>query len=139
VTDLDELYQAVILEHNRRPRGWGALDGAPHADGDNPFCGDRVRVWARVDGGRIGEARFESQSCAVTKASASLMTEAVPGLTVDEAAALFTRFERLVRGQGAEELGALVALSGVAAFPVRAACATLPWTTLLAALGIRAR
>jgi nitrogen fixation NifU-like protein len=132
---LDDLYQAIILEHNRRPRGWGALDGAVRADGDNPFCGDRVSVWVRLDGDCIAQVGFEAQSCAIAKASASLMSEAVRGLGVAAAAALFARFERLVRGEPVDaELGELVALGGVAAFPVRVACATLPWTTLTAAL-----
>jgi nitrogen fixation NifU-like protein len=136
--ELEALYQAIILEHNRSPRGWGAPEraGAARADGDNPFCGDRVTVWVQLDGACLAEVRFEAQSCAIAKASASLMTEAVRGLDGAAAAALFARLEQRLRGAPIAdgELGALVALSGVAAFPVRIACATLPWTTLATAL-----
>jgi nitrogen fixation NifU-like protein len=136
---LDELYQEIILEHNRRPRGWGAPEGADRrAERDNPFCGDRITVHARRDGARVAAVGFEAQACAIAKASASMMTEAVRGRTLDEVEALFARFARLLRGQPVEgEMGELVALSGVAAFPVRIACAELPWRTLYEALGVR--
>jgi nitrogen fixation NifU-like protein len=136
---LDELYQQIILEHNRHPHGWGAPDGADRcAARENPFCGDRVTVYARLDDARVTALGFEAQSCAIAKASASMMTGAVRGRTVAEAEALFARLQRVLRGQPADgELGELVALSGVAAFPVRIACAELPWSALFEALAER--
>jgi nitrogen fixation NifU-like protein len=140
-SELDRLYQDVILDHDRHPRGWGPPPGADRrAHGDNPFCGDQVTVYARLDGDRLAAVGFEAQSCAIARASASMMTEATRGRTCAELEALFARFQRLLRGEpdpdgdAAAALGPLVALGGVAAFPVRIACATLPWTTLLTAL-----
>jgi nitrogen fixation NifU-like protein len=137
---LDELYQQIILEHNRHPRGWGAPEGADRRVArENPFCGDRVTVHLRTDGARVVAVGFEAQACAIAKASASMMTEAVRGRTVEDAQALFARFGRLLRGQPVDgELGELVALSGVADFPVRIACAELPWSALFEALAAAA-
>ncbi len=137
--DLDALYQEIILDHNRRPRNYGELAGADRAvAGRNPLCGDEMTLWVRMEQDRIAEARFVAQGCAVSKASASLMTTAVKGKTRDEAGQLFDRFHRLVTGKLPESeqagLGALAALGGVAKFPIRVKCASLPWHALKKAL-----
>ncbi len=137
--DLDALYQEIILDHNRRPRNYGELAGADTTvAGRNPLCGDEMTLWVRMDDDRVAEARFVAQGCAVSKASASLMTAAVKGKTRDEAEQLFDRFHRLVTGKLPESeragLGALAALGGVAKFPIRVKCASLPWHALRRAL-----
>ena len=140
MSDLTELYQSVILDHNRKPRNFGALEGANRqADGKNPLCGDHVTVELVVGGDpeTIEEVRFTGQGCAISKASASLMTAAVKGKTRAEADALFARFHAMVLGESAgdkAELGQLVVFSGVSRFPVRVKCASLAWHTLRAAL-----
>ena len=136
---LSELYQNVILEHNRSPRNFRALDDADgKAEGYNPLCGDQVTVWVRMDGDVIGDVSFQGAGCAISKASASLMTGAVKGKTRAEAEALFERFHRLVTGGlppgEAESLGKLAVFSGVSHFPIRVKCASLSWHTLNAAL-----
>ncbi len=137
--DLDALYQEIILDHNRRPRNYGELAGADAVvAGRNPLCGDEMTLWVKVDDDRIADARFVAQGCAVSKASASLMTTAVKGKTLDEAEALFDRVHKLVTGKLSEEdrkgMGALAALGGVAKFPIRVKCASLPWHALRKAL-----
>jgi nitrogen fixation protein NifU and related proteins len=141
MSDLTELYQSVILDHNRKPRKFGALEGANRtAEGKNPLCGDQVLVSLRVEDDVIREVRFAGHGCAISKASASLMTAAVKGKTQAEADALFQRFHALVLGQSTEAdesgppLGQLVVFSGVSRFPVRVKCASLAWHTLKAAL-----
>jgi nitrogen fixation protein NifU and related proteins len=138
MSELSELYQEVILDHNRRPRNFGTLEGASHrAEGHNPLCGDRLRLFLRVDDGVIGDVRFEGTGCAISKASASLMTDAIKGRGVDEAGRLFERFHRMVTtppGEDVEDLGKLCVLAGVREFPVRVKCASLAWHTLKAAL-----
>jgi nitrogen fixation protein NifU and related proteins len=138
VSDLQELYQEVILDHNRKPRNSGVLEDADHtAEGKNPLCGDHVHVDVRLDGDVISDVRFRGQGCAISRASASLMTSAVKGKTRAEAEALFQRFHALVLGQDTgtgPELGQLVVFSGVSRFPVRVKCASLAWHTLKAAL-----
>ena len=138
MTDLQELYQSVILDHNRKPRNFGALPGANRtAEGKNPLCGDQVQVELHVDGDVISDVHFTGHGCAISKASASLMTAAVKGKTRAEAEALFQRFHALVLGQdpaGGKELGQLVVFSSVSRFPVRVKCASLAWHTLKAAL-----
>jgi len=139
-SDVHALYQAVILDHNKRPRNFRALGRARTAHGDNPLCGDSLTVYLRVEDGIITEAAFQGFGCAIARASASLMTECVRGKTVAEADALFQRFHRLVSslpGAPVEDLGMLTALAGVRQFPVRVKCATLPWRTLQAAAGAR--
>jgi len=136
---LDSLYQDLILDHNRRPRNYGALENANRqAAGDNPLCGDRLTVWLRVDGEKIEEVSFEGSGCAITRASASLMTASVKGKTRQEAEALLDRFHRLVTGllppDEVQALGKLAAFQGVSQFPVRIKCATLSWHALKAAL-----
>ena len=137
--DLDALYQEIILDHNRRPRNYGELPGADKTvAGRNPLCGDEMTLWVRMDDDRIAEAKFVAQGCAVSKASASLMTSAVKGKTRAEAVQLFDRFHKLVTGKLPEAeqtgLGALAALGGVAKFPIRVKCASLPWHALRQAL-----
>ena len=137
--DRSALYEEVILDHNRSPRNWGELAGATaRAEGHNPLCGDQLTLWLAVDGDVIREARFEAEGCAISKASASMMTQAVRGKTRAEAEALFERFHDLVTGRDAGEdksLGSLRAFGGVARFPMRVKCATLAWHALREALG----
>lgn len=141
--DLSDLYQEVILDHNRRPRNFRRLERPSHeAEGYNPLCGDRLTVFLQVEGDRIVEISFEGAGCAISKASASLMTDRVNGCTVDEARALFVRFQRMVTtptDEGVEDLGKLSVLAGVREFPVRVKCASLAWHTLKAALEEEAR
>jgi nitrogen fixation protein NifU and related proteins len=139
--ELRELYQSVILDHNRTPRNYGALpDANGHAEGHNPVCGDDVTVWVKMDGERIADVRFVGAGCAISKASASLMTTAVKGKTATEAGTLADRFQAVVTGQVAAPeptdpaLGRLAALSGVSRFPIRVKCATLAWHALRAAI-----
>ena len=137
MSDLDELYQEVILDHTRRPRNFGRLAAANRrASGDNPLCGDRLDLELEVRDGRIQDVAFQGAGCAISTASASLMTEAVKGRPLAEVEALAERFHTLMTGEGpaGEELGKLAALSGVRAYPMRVKCATLAWHTLRAAL-----
>lgn len=136
--DLRDLYQEVILDHNRRPRNFGTLPDANRtAEGNNPLCGDRITVHLRVEGDRLQGLTFEGSGCAISTASASLMTDALQGKTVEEAHALFHGFHELVtRGRDGdlEDLGKLAVFEGVREFPIRVKCATLAWHTLEAAL-----
>jgi nitrogen fixation NifU-like protein len=134
---LTELYREVILDHNRQPRNYGRLD--PHdaeAKGHNPLCGDRLTLTLVRDGDRVADLRFEGHGCAISMASASMMTEAVKGRTRAEIDALFRRVHALLttRDADAAGLGKLAALSGVREFPARVKCASLCWHTLNAAL-----
>jgi nitrogen fixation NifU-like protein len=139
-SDLRELYQEVILDHGKRPRNFGELPGANHqAEGYNPLCGDRETVFVRVRGDVLEDIRFTGAGCAISTASASMMTESLKGRTREEAEKLFTRFHDLITGEskaapGGPELGKLEVFSGVREYPVRIKCATLPWHTLKAAL-----
>jgi len=137
MSDLDALYQDVLLSHARKPRHFGALDGADRrAVADNPVCGDRVEVFAVVRDGRIERVSFEGTGCAISMASASLLTEAVEGKTDAQVAEIAARLERVLRGEDeGRDLGDLAALAGVARFPVRAACARLAWEALARAMG----
>jgi len=136
--DLKELYRDVILDHNRNPRNFGRLDPADaHADGHNPLCGDRLTVSLRMNGDRIEDVRFDGKGCAISTASASMMTEAVKGKSRGAVAALFGKVHSvLTQPEAAVDpaLGKLAALSGVREFPARVKCATLCWHTLNAAL-----
>ncbi len=140
--DLRALYEEVILDHNRNPRNYGQRPaGANHfAEGHNPLCGDHVAVHLQVDNGVISEVKFEGNGCAISTASASLMTEAVKGKSEDEANNLFREIHDALTEQGtvpddeAAALGKLAVLLGVKDFPMRVKCATLPWHTLQAAL-----
>ena len=140
MSDLQDLYQEVILDHNRRPRNFRALDAGRKAEGYNPLCGDRLTVYLRVEDDVIKEATFQGSGCAISKASASLMTDVVKGKTVAEAEALFERFHRVVTASPdapVEDLGKLSVLAGVRQFPVRVKCATLAWYALRAAAEAR--
>ena len=136
--DLADLYRDVIVDHNRRPRNRGPLPGATHrAEGNNPLCGDQLRVFLEMKDDRIGDLKFEGSGCAISTASASLMSEAVRGRTRVEAAELFTAMHRMLTTPGATpdpQLGKLAALAGVREFPARVKCASLAWHTLNAAL-----
>ena len=137
--DLGDLYQEVILDHNRQPRNFGTLPGANRtAEGFNPLCGDRVTVELNVQDGILKDIRFQGSGCAISKASASMMTESMKGRTQAEAEALFQQFHRLLTVENGPPdeaaLGKLVVFSGVKEFPVRVKCATLAWHTLRSAL-----
>ena len=136
--DLNDLYQEVILDHNRRPRNFHALADASHrAEGYNPLCGDRVTLFLKIDDGVIRDAAFEGSGCAISKASASLMTDAVKGRSTVDARSLLDRFQRMVTTppeRDVEDLGKLSVLAGVREFPVRVKCASLAWHTLKAAI-----
>lgn len=142
MSDLRDLYQEVILDHSKRPRNFGTLPQANYrADGHNPLCGDKVTVFLALDNGRVADVRFEGSGCAISTASASLMTEAIKGKTEAELRAMFNRFHvAMTEDDDAkaaatlEELDKLAVLAGVRAFPIRVKCATLPWHTLIAAL-----
>jgi nitrogen fixation protein NifU and related proteins len=136
MTDLRDLYQDVILDHNKRPRNFGPLSGANRrAEGHNPLCGDRVTVSLEMEGDRIKDIAFEGAGCAISTASASLMTEALKGKRVEEARALFHDFHELVtKGEADADVGKLAVLGGVREYPMRVKCATLAWHTLQAAL-----
>ncbi|MFI4869160.1 MAG: Fe-S cluster assembly sulfur transfer protein SufU [Steroidobacterales bacterium] len=137
--ELKELYRDVILDHNRSPRNFGRLEPADaQATGHNPLCGDKLNLTLRLQGDRLQDLRFEGQGCAISTASASLMTEAVKGRSRAEIARLYADVHALLTAHGnpppAAELGKLMALAGVAEFPARVKCASLCWHTLNAAL-----
>jgi nitrogen fixation protein NifU and related proteins len=139
--ELRDLYQEMILDHSKRPRNFGDLAGANrHAEGYNPLCGDRETVYVRLEDDVLKDVGFRGSGCAISTASASMMTESLKGRTRAEAEALFERFHDLITGRdgdskpGRPELGKLAVFSGVREFPVRVKCATLPWHTLKAAL-----
>ncbi len=137
--DLRELYQETILDHSKRPRNFREIaDPSAKAVGHNPLCGDRVTVYLRLDDGKIADVAFVGQGCAISKASASLMTDVIKGKSKPEARDLFEKFHRMITGRPGDpvdtSLGKLAVLSGVCEFPVRVKCASLPWHTLEAAL-----
>lgn len=137
MTDLAALYQSLILDHNRSPRNHREMpDADATAAGRNPMCGDQIRVWVRMDGERVADVSFLGKGCAISQASASLMTTMVKGKTKAEALELTERFRALVTGSSseAEALGRLAAFAGVARFPARVKCAILGWHALRAAL-----
>jgi nitrogen fixation NifU-like protein len=143
MSELRELYQATILDHSRQPKNFGKLEHATHhAEGHNPLCGDRIRVFLEVADGLVKDIRFEGAGCAISTASASLMTEAVKGKTIEYALALFHRLHETVTGQKDPELapsevveiGKLAVFEGVRQYPLRVKCATLAWHTLRNAL-----
>jgi nitrogen fixation NifU-like protein len=143
VSDLRDLYQELILDHTRHPRNFGPLpDANRHADGYNPLCGDRVTVHVRLEGEKLADVHFEGSGCAISTASASLMTESVRGRTKQETEELYERFHALVTGEPGPEpdpaaLGKLAVMGGVREFPLRVKCATLVWHALRAALEAR--
>jgi nitrogen fixation protein NifU and related proteins len=141
-SDIRELYQEVILEHNKTPQNYGVLEVCTHsAHGHNPLCGDELTVYLNVSDGVIGEVRFEGQGCAISKASASIMTTELKGKTVAQAKELFDLFTSAVTTDiaqpiNSEDLGNLIVVTGVREFPVRVKCATLAWHTLKSALDV---
>lgn len=140
MADLRDLYQEVILDHNKRPHNFRAIEEADHmAIGHNPLCGDQLTVYLHMDGDRIVDVSFQGTGCAISKASASMMTDAVKGKTVEEAQKLFDRFHEMVtrdpgEPQEVDGLGKLAVFAGVCEYPVRVKCASLAWHTLKAAV-----
>ena len=140
MSELSELYQQVILDHNKKPRNFGKLETANHsAEGFNPLCGDQLTVYLNLEDDAVKEISFEGSGCAISKAAASMMTQAVKGKSKQEAEQLFSEFHGMVTGDMDEEttangLGNLKIFSGVREFPVRVKCASLPWHTMHAAL-----
>jgi nitrogen fixation NifU-like protein len=140
MSDVGQLYQEVILDHYKRPRNLRKLDGANrNAEGYNPLCGDKVTVYVKLEDGVVRDISFQGSGCAISTASASMMTTSLKGKTKVQAHELFARFHRLVTSRATEahdgaDVGKLVVFSGVSEFPVRVKCATLAWHTMLAAL-----
>jgi len=138
--ELQDLYQEVILDHNRRPKNFRVIEGARHAEGYNPLCGDRITIYLRLDGDVIEDISFQGSGCAISKASASLMTESLKGKTIADAEALLGQFQQMITGSTEAppiDLGKLSVLAGVREFPMRVKCASLPWHTLRAAAEAR--
>ena len=138
MSDVRELYQQVILDHNRKPRNFHTLEGANRtAEGENPLCGDRITLYLNVEDGVIKEAAFQGSGCAISKAAASMMTGSIIGRSEGDAEALFRRVHAMLtepHGGPVDGLGKLAVFAGVREFPSRIKCATLPWHTLQAAL-----
>ena len=138
MSDLRELYQEQILEHSKTPRNFRELHNANHkAEGYNPLCGDHFTIYLDLEGDKIHDVTFQGSGCAISKASASMMTQSLKGKSKEEAAKIFENFHNLVTGQAngdSESLGKLAVFAGVSEFPVRVKCATLAWHTLQAAL-----
>ena len=134
--ELDELYQSIILDHNRRPKNFRDMpDATAKADGLNPLCGDQLTVWLRMDGDQVADVSFRGQGCAISKASASMMTQVVKGKSRAEAERLFDDVHALVTGHPTGgDVGPLKALSGVSKFPLRVKCASLAWHAMKTAL-----
>jgi nitrogen fixation protein NifU and related proteins len=135
--DLDDLYQEVIKDHNKKPRNFRVMDGANRkAAGQNPLCGDNYTVYMHMDGGVVKDVSFQGDGCAISKASASMMTEALKGKTKEEAQKIFEGFHNMITqgGQGSDSLGKLAVLAGVSKFPTRVKCAILSWHAAHAAL-----
>lgn len=140
MSDLSDLYQEVILDHNRRPRNFGPLTDATRvAHGHNPLCGDRLTLYVKIDGDRLDAISFEGSGCAISKASASLMTDAVKGQRLDDALSLFERVHQMLTTPATEpvddsQVGKMAVLAGVREFPARVKCASLAWHTLKSAI-----
>jgi nitrogen fixation NifU-like protein len=140
MSGVGELYQELILEHNRSPRNYRRIDDATgHAEGRNPLCGDQLSVWVKLEGDLVADASFQGSGCAISKSSASLMTAALKGRTHAEALRMFEQFQGLVTGAlppeaARDDLGKLAVFSGISEFPVRVKCATLAWHAMKAAM-----
>lgn len=140
LNELDELYKQVILDHNKNPRNFGVLENAnSHAKGHNPLCGDQVDLYLIIDNGIIKDVKFNGSGCAISKASASIMTSLIKGKTIEEAKQLFDEFHKIITTDpeaeiDTSELGKLEVFCGVREFPARIKCASLPWHTLAQAI-----
>ena len=140
MSELSELYQEVILDHNKNPRNFREIENADkHADGNNPLCGDKLQVYLNMDGDRVDDVSFTGSGCAISKASASMMTQTVKGKTKEEAGKIFDEFHKMVIGKldietDDNDLGKLRIFAGVLEFPARVKCASLSWHTVNAAL-----
>ena len=139
MSNLEALYQEVILDHNRKPRNFREIENADRkVDGRNPLCGDQVTVWVKLDGDTVTDVSFKGTGCAVSKSSASIMTQSVKGKTIAETRQLFDRFHNMITGKMTDaeraQMGSLAALGGVSKFPLRVKCATLSWHALKSAL-----
>ena len=139
MSNLEALYQEVILDHNRKPRNFREMENADYkVEGRNPLCGDEVTLWLKLDGDKVGDVSFKGTGCAVSKSSASLMTAAVKGKTIAETREIFDRFHDMITGKMSEpdrvKMGSLAALGGVSKFPLRVKCASLSWHALKSAL-----
>jgi nitrogen fixation NifU-like protein len=139
VTNLEALYQEVILDHNRKPRNFREMENADRRiEGRNPLCGDEITLWLKLDDDRVTDVSFKGTGCAISKSSASLMTSTVKGKTVAETRELFDRFHEMITGKLPESqrstMGSLAALGGVSRFPIRVKCASLAWHALRSAL-----
>lgn len=136
--DLGALYEEVILDHNRSPRNWGEIPGARHIEGRNPLCGDKISLDVIVNGDVVTDIKFRGEGCAISKASASMMTQAIIGQTLGDAERLYEAFHGLVTGKATgtpdKSLGSLRAFAGVARFPTRVKCATMAWHALKEAI-----
>lgn len=138
--ELKELYQQVILDHNKSPRNFRIMDNATqHAEGFNPLCGDHLDIYLIIEDGIVKDVSFKGEGCAISKASASVMTSVLKGKTIEEAEALFEKFHDLVTGKlggniDLDELGKLAVFAGIQEFPVRVKCASLAWHTMISAL-----
>jgi nitrogen fixation NifU-like protein len=139
VSNLEALYQEVILDHNRKPRNFREMEHADrHVEGRNPLCGDQVTVWLKLDGDTVADVSFKGVGCAVSKSSASIMTQTVKGKSIAETRQLFEKFHDMITGKMTdaqrEQMGSLAALGGVSKFPLRVKCASLAWHALKSAL-----
>ncbi|MHC4452818.1 MAG: Fe-S cluster assembly sulfur transfer protein SufU [Planctomycetota bacterium] len=134
MSDLRELYQQVILDHNKAPRNFRAIEPCDHqADGYNPLCGDKIHIYIAIENGTISDVSFQGEGCAISKASASMMTDALKGKSVEEANALFDEFQAMITC-GLPAPGKLAVFAGVREYPMRVKCATLAWHTMKSAL-----
>lgn len=139
-TELRELYQQVILDHNKSPRNFKKLENANHfAEGYNPLCGDKINIYLDVQDGIVKDVSFQGSGCAISKASASLMTSIIKGKTEDEAKKIFEKFHELITGKlgddfNTDDLGKLAVFAGIREFPMRVKCASLAWHTMISAL-----
>lgn len=139
MSNLEALYQEVILDHNRKPRNFREMADADHkVEGRNPLCGDEITLWLKLDGDTVSDVSFKGSGCAVSKSSASIMTSAVKGKSVEETRRLFERFHDMITGKLSEDergtMGSLAAFGGVSKFPLRVKCASLSWHALKSAL-----
>ena len=139
MSNLDALYQEVILDHNRKPRNFREIAHADrHVEGRNPLCGDQVTVWVKLDGETVSDVSFKGTGCAVSKSSASIMTQTIKGKTIAETRQIFDRFHEMITGKMTDaeraQMGSLAALGGVSKFPLRVKCASLAWHALKSAL-----